>query len=162
MFDQSLIARRWTSFDFSATTTLSFEPYHYHQTAGLTCFYNTKVFYYLYVGYDEVKKQRIINISMNDNFSFSEPLQGKYVYVDDEVNQISLKVTVNQDKLQFYYAFEDGEFTAIGPVLDASIISDEHVSGWTYTGAVVGITTVDNFNKDTYALFREFYQKNND
>ena len=162
LFDQSLIARRWTSFDFSATTTLSFEPYHYHQTAGLTCFYNTKVFYYLYVGYDEVKKQRIINISMNDNFSFSEPLQGKYVYVDDEVNQISLKVTVNQDKLQFYYAFEDGEFTAIGPVLDASIISDEHVSGWTYTGAVVGITTVDNFNKDTYALFREFYQKNND
>ena len=51
-----------------------------------------------------------------------------------------------------------GDFQGIGPVLDASILCDEHPLGWAYTGAVVGITAVDNFNKDTKALFTEFYQ----
>lgn len=44
-------------------------------------------------------------------------------------------------------------------MLDASILSDEHAAGWAYTGAVVGITAVDTFNKDTEALFTEFYQE---
>ena len=60
LFNQSLIARRFDSFDFEAGCTLQFKPYHYNHTAGLTCYYNTKVFYYLYIGYDEAKKQRII------------------------------------------------------------------------------------------------------
>ena len=162
LFDQSLIARRWTSFDFVAGTTLCFKPYHYNQTAGLSCFYNTKAFHYLYVGYDEVKKQRIINILTNDNFNFNEPLEGNYIYVNDDVKRISLKVMVKQDKIQFYYACDDSKFEVVGPVLDASILSDEHVSGWTYTGAVIAISAVDNFNKDTKAVFSEFYQENND
>ena len=142
--------------------TLCFKPYHYNQTAGLSCFYNTKAFHYLYVGYDEVKKQRIINILTNDNFNFNEPLEGNYIYVNDDVKRISLKVMVKQDKIQFYYACDDSKFEVVGPVLDASILSDEHVSGWTYTGAVIAISAVDNFNKDTKAVFSEFYQENND
>lgn len=47
-------------------------------------------------------------------------------------------------------------------MLDASILSDEHVFGWAYTGAVIAISAVDNFNKDTKAVFGEFYQENND
>lgn len=34
----------------------------------------------------------------------------------------------------------------------------ENANGWAYTGAVAGITAVDTFNKDTSALFTEFYQ----
>lgn len=158
LFDQSLIARRWENFRFEAGTTLKFVPYHYSQTAGLVCYYNTKAFHYLYVGYDEKKKCRIVNILTNDNFEFLEPLEGNYVYLPEEAEEIRLKVAVDQDKLQFYYAAEYEQFQKIGPVLNAAILSDEHVSGWAYTGAVVGITAVDGFNKDTEALFTEFYQ----
>ena len=80
---------------------MQFEPYHYNQTAGLTCYYNTKVFYYLYIGYDEKKRQRVVNILKNDNFNFEEPLQGNYVYIPDEIKKVHFKVRVKQDKLQF-------------------------------------------------------------
>ncbi len=157
-FDQSLIARRWTSFQFQAGTSLRFAPNHYNQTAGLVCYYNTKVFHYLYVGYDERKNRSMVNILTNDNFQFHEPLEGNYVYLPEDAGEIHLRVEVDQEELRFYYGVDQGDFQGIGPVLDASILCDEHPLGWAYTGAVVGITAVDNFNKDTKALFTEFYQ----
>lgn len=160
LFDQALIVRRWESFHFEAGTSLDFQPKHYSQTAGLVCYYNTKVFYYLYVGYDEKRKQRIVNILTNDNFKFKEPLEGNYIYLPDDGDYIGLKVCVEQEFLQFYYKADSEEFQKIGPKLDASILSDEHAEGWAYTGAVIGITAADNFNKDSHALFSEFYQIN--
>lgn len=159
LFHQSLIARRWESFAFEASTSLSFAPYHYNQTAGLVCYYNTKVFYYLYVGYDEKKQKRILNILCNDNFRFSEPLQEEYIELPEMTEVIFLKVRVRQENLQFYYSADGISYEKIGPALDASVLSDEHADGWAYTGAVVGITAVDMFNKDTSAVFYEFHQK---
>lgn len=161
-FDQSLIARKWDSFDLYSETKLEFTPYHYSQMAGLTCYYNTKVWYFLYVGYDEVSKKRIINILINDNLSFSEPLKGEYIHIEDDAKEIYLKAELNQDKLQFYYALDDKEYKKIGPVLDSSILSDEHAAGWAYTGAVNGITVIDMFNKDTSAKFTWFKQEKRD
>lgn len=160
LFDQSLIARRWNSFDFEATTRVQFNPYHYSQTAGLTCYYNTKAFYYLYIGYDEKNNQRILSILCNDNFNFMEPLEGRYVYIPQNIDDIFLKVIVHQEKLQFYYSFDGVTYNCIGPILDASVLSDEHVAGWAYTGAVVGITAVDTFNKNMSAKFKFFEQVN--
>lgn len=158
LYDQSLIARKWDSFKLYFETSLQFNPYHYSQMAGLTCYYNTKVWHFLYVGYDEKIKKRIINILTNDNFSFNEPLTGAYIYVDDSVKDIYLKAEIKQENLQFYYAFDKKEYKKIGPVLDASILSDEHASGWAYTGAVSGITAIDLFNKDISAIFTWFKQ----
>lgn len=158
LFDQSMIGRRWESFHFTAGTVVKFKPSHYSQSAGLVCYYNTKVFHYLYVGYDEKKQCPMVNILTNDNFQFQEPLEGTYEYLPESVEAVRLKFCVDQKNLQFYYAAGDEEFKKIGPVLDASILSDEHADGWAYTGAVAGITAVDTFNKDTSALFTEFYQ----
>lgn len=158
LFEQSLIARRWESFCFKAGTVLKFRPYHYAQTAGLVCYYNTKVFHYLYVGYDEVKQLPMVSILTNDNYEFCEPLRGQYAYLPVHTESVRLEVHVDREQMQFYYAVDNGLPEKIGPVLDASILSDEHAAGWAYTGAVVGITAVDNFNKDTAALFTEFYQ----
>ena len=158
LFEQSLIARRWESFCFKAGTVLKFRPYHYAQTASLVCYYNTKVFHYLYVGYDEVKQLPMVSILTNDNYEFCEPLRGQYAYLPVHTESVRLEVHVDREQMQFYYAVDNGLPEKIGPVLDASILSDEHAAGWAYTGAVVGITAVDNFNKDTAALFTEFYQ----
>lgn len=159
IFSQKMIARRLESVNTEVTTNLKFRPYHYAQTAGLSCYYNTKVFYYLYVGYDENKKQRIVNLLKNDNFEFSEPLEGNYIYVPEQVEKISLKMVMEQEKLQFYYSFDEENYEAIGQKLDSTILSDEHAGGWAYTGTVAGITTVDTFNKDTEAIFLSFEQK---
>lgn len=161
-FNQSLIARKWDAFKLTSETSVEFTPYHYSQMAGLTCYYNTKVWYFLYVGYDEVCNKRIINILVNDNLSFSEPLSGDYIHIEDDVKQIYLKVELNQDKIQFYYGIDKKEYKKIGPVLDSSILSDEHAAGWAYTGAVNGITAVDLFNKDTSAKFTWFKQEKQD
>lgn len=158
-FSQKMIARRLESVNTEVTTNLKFRPYHYAQTAGLSCYYNTKVFYYLYVGYDENKKQRIVNLLKNDNFEFSEPLEGNYIYVPEQVEKISLKMVMEQEKLQFYYSFDEENYKAIGQKLDSTILSDEHADGWAYTGTVAGITAVDTFNKDTEAIFLSFEQK---
>ena len=158
-FSQQMIARRLESVHTEVTATLKFRPYHYAQTAGMSCYYNTKVFYYLYVGYDEKRQQRIVNLLKNDNFEFSEPLEGNYVYVPEQVENISLRMLMEQEKLQFYYAFDEENYEKIGSEQDASILSDEHASGWSYTGTVAGITAVDTFNKDTAAVFLQFEQK---
>ena len=100
----------------------------------------------------------MVNILTNDNFQFHEPLEGNDVYLPEDAGEIHLRVEVDQEELRFYYGVDQGDFQGIGPVLDASILCDEHPLGWAYTGAVVGITAVDNFNKDTKALFTEFYQ----
>lgn len=80
------------------------------------------------------------------------------MYIHGQVKEIGLSMELNQDALEFSYSFDGGDFIKTGGKLDASILSDEHAQGWAYTGAVVGITAVDTFNKDTDALFREFYQ----
>lgn len=158
--EQSLIARKWNSFKFSAETIMQFNPYHYSQMAGLTCYYNSKVWHFIYVGYDEIKEKRVINIMTNDNFNFNMPLKEDYIYIDDDICDIYLKVEVDQENLRFYYAFDTDDYKPIGPKLDASILTDEHAQGWAYTGAVVGITAIDLFNKDTKALFKCFKQIN--
>lgn len=157
-FSQQMLARRLEALHTEVTTTLKFRPYHYAQTAGLSCYYNTKVFYYLYVGYDEKRQQRIVNLLKNDNVEFSEPLGGSYVYVPKQVEKISLRMVLEQEKLQFYYSFDEENYEKIGPELDSSILSDEHAAGWAYTGTVAGITAVDTFNKDTEAVFTRFEQ----
>lgn len=161
-FNQSLIARKYDSFNITTETQLEFNPNHYSQMAGLTCYYNTKVWYFLYVGYDEKSDKRIINILVNNNMQFSEPLKGNYIQIEGYIKDIYLKAELYQDKLQFYYKVEDSKYEKIGPVLDSSILSDEHAEGWAYTGAVNGITAIDLFNKDTYAKFKWFKQVNNE
>ena len=70
-----------------------------------------------------------------------------------------MKLRIEQEKLQFYYTFDQEKYEKIGPKLDAAILSDEHADGWAYTGTVAGITAVDTFNKDTEAVFTYFKQK---
>lgn len=158
LFHQSLIARRFESVSFTAGTKVKAAPVHYSQTAGLVCYYNTKVFYYLYTGFDEAKQQRMVNILCNDNFHFYEPLEGKYIYLPEETQEVELQVRVSQERLQFYFRAGGGPLCPAGPVLDTGILSDEHAEGWAYTGAVVGITAVDHFNRDMTVLFTDFYQ----
>ena len=156
-FDQSLLVRRQTSFRCKASASLSFEPHHYAQTAGLVCLYDTRAFHYLEVTYDDGADCRVIDVLSRDNDEFTMPLgEGGRVRVPEWVRNIGLVARIDGSALRFAFSFDWGNERDLGLTLDASILSDEHVEGWTYTGSMIGITAADGFNKDSAAVFRSF------
>lgn len=155
LFNQSLVARKWQSVNFTAETSIDFSPSSYQQMAGMVCYYNTKNWIFAYISHDEKSDRRILNILVNDNLKFYEPLRLCYIYVP-LVDAIYIKVDVCCENLQFYYSFDNRDYRILGPQLDACILSDEHVEGWAYTGAVVGMTVIDLEGRGCYADFDYF------
>ena len=76
---------------------------------------------------------------------------------------IYLKAAIHKDRLQFYWGYEKDQWSAIGPVFDSSILSDEAcVEGW-FTGAMAGICCQDLTGFRKYADFDWFeYKISND
>lgn len=155
-YDQSLFARRWTEFQFQASTCLEYEPTVFKNMAGLICMYDYDNYFYLHVTHDE-DLGRCISLLTAENKKYEYPIGFLPI---GEANRIYLKVTVDHDKLQFYYSTTSEEgFEKIGPVLDASILSDEACNeGW-FTGAMVGICCQDLTGFRTYADFDYFEYK---
>ncbi|PIB55246.1 hypothetical protein AOA60_21700, partial [Pseudomonas sp. 2822-17] len=75
-----------------------------------------------------------------------------------------LRAEIRESELQFYFSETGDEWTAIGPVLDASRISDEHadqfVDGYIldqgFTGAFIGMCVQDLTGQKNYADFEYF------
>ena len=163
LFDRMALERRVTSFAYHAECTLMFGPAHYNQTAGLICEYDARAFRYLHVGLDEERGRRVIDVLCADNGDFTMPLgTDARIEVPDGIGHITLAVDVDGYDLTFSYAFLDEPLTPVlgadgrPLVLDASVMSDELVSGWTYTGQMVGVTCVDTFDKTAPAAFLRF------
>ncbi len=151
-FHQTLIARRWTEFTFQAAACVEFEPELFKQLAGLICLYDEENYAYLHITRDETLG-KCISILTAENKHYQYPIgfiplkEGKPVY---------LKVTVDHDRMQFYYGYSENTYECIGPVLDASLLSDEACDqGW-FTGAMVGICCQDLTGFRTYADFDWF------
>jgi len=152
-FYQSLVARRQQSFCFAASTVVEFEPVSFKQMAGLVCYYSTLGFHYLKVSHDE-RSGKSLEILTRDNDQFQWHLK-EHVDVDGW-SRIYLRAEVNYDHLQFFYGKTDGDWTKIGPILDASILSDEHIAGWAFTGAFVGLACQDLTGRGLPADFEFF------
>jgi len=138
-FAQSLIARRWTEFEFQASTVIEFEPTVFKQMAGLICMYDHENYCYLHVTHDE-ELGKCISILISENKTYQYPVG--FIAVEPE-KPIYLKVAVNNDKLQFYYGVGIEYYIPIGPVIDCSFLSDEACNeGW-FTGSMVGLCCQD-------------------
>lgn len=158
-FSQSLLARRWTEMKFEASTCMEYEPNVFKNMAGLICLYDYDNYFYLHVTHDE-DFGKCISILTAENKKYEYPI-GFLPIVDAE--KIYLKVMVDHDKLQFYYSTSDETgYMKIGPVLDASILSDEACNeGW-FTGAMVGLCCQDLTGFQKYADFDYFEYKTED
>jgi xylan 1,4-beta-xylosidase len=145
LFRQSLVARRQQSHCFSAATVVEFEPEHFQQLAGLTCYYSAAKFHYLYISHDEIlgKHLRVMS-SLPDSVlsdSFTPPIAipaGKRVH---------LRVEVDYERMHFAYRIEevDNDWRWLPQQFDASILSDEAtIPGFpSFTGAFVGMACQD-------------------
>jgi xylan 1,4-beta-xylosidase len=145
LFRQSLVARRQQSHCYSACTVVEFEPEHFQQLAGLTCYYNAAKFHYLYISHDETRGKHLRVMSsipdsaLTDAFTPQIPIPaGKRVH---------LRVEVDFGRLYFAYRVEGihEAWQWLPQLFDASILSDEATTpGFpSFTGAFVGVACQD-------------------
>jgi len=145
-FEQALVARRQTHFSYDAETTLSFSPKDERQMAGLTAYYSRYNFFYLAVTAHADGQRELLLMSSeiswpDGNLTFpAEPVR-----IPNE-GKVRLALSIRGRHLQFSYAFGEEELRPIGPVLDASVLSDEcggHQAHGSFTGAFVGMAAND-------------------
>lgn len=160
-FRQSLVARRQQAFSVTGETVVEFEPETFQQMAGLVYYYNSHNYYYLGISHDE-ELGKCLNIMANDRGRYDEPLE-KPVSIEGW-ERVYLKADLYYENLQFYYSENGEKWLAIGPVLDASKISDDYaetkVNGILldqgFTGAYIGICVQDLSGQKKHADFDYF------
>ncbi|OLN95653.1 Beta-xylosidase [Colletotrichum chlorophyti] len=146
-FEQALVARRQTHFSYDAETTIDFSPTDERDFAGLTAYYCRYNFFYLTVtAHEDGKRELLIQRSEASwpdgdlELPFVDPVPLP------DAGKVKLALTIRGPRLQFYYALEGEELKAIGPVFDASVLSDEcggHQAHGSFTGAFVGVAASD-------------------
>ena len=136
-FEQSLVAKRLQAFRATAETCLEFEPDHFTQSAGLICYYNTRMHYYLRVTHDEAAG-KVLGIVLTDNGNYDE--LGAQLSIPDW-QRVFLRADIDRERLVFSASPDGRQWQTIGPVLDASKLSDDYAQG--FTGAMIGLCAQD-------------------
>ena len=160
LFEQTLVARRATSHEYEITTTIEFDPEDFQQMAGLILYYNQHKFHYLNVSRGESGNRELSILSCLADLSLAshQPLIDAPIQLP-ETGAISLRARINGAHLQFAYAIVGtGEWTNAGPVLDASLLSDEtgKGEGANFTGTFVGMACHDLTGQGGHADFAQF------
>lgn len=156
---QSMVARRIESVEMEASVNVLFDPDTFQQMAGITCYYNTAHFHYLHITAND-NGDRCLQIITNDHYNLTDILELPVVLPKE--GPVFLKVALNNSMLQCYYAIKENEWMEVGPVLDASILSDDYVreGGSRYrpafTGAFVGVCCQDLSGNKKKAYFDWF------
>ena len=153
-FMQSLVARRWQSFQLEAETAVDFNPTNVQQGAGLTCFYNTDNWSALQVRFDP-EIGRIVELTIGDNFNFTQPLIEK-IPVPLATKYVYFRVNVDFDVYYYSYSFDGDNWIKIERLLDATKLSDDYVNGPRFTGAFVGMNCDDMSGTRLPADFKYF------
>jgi xylan 1,4-beta-xylosidase len=156
LFKQSLVARRQQSFSYAASTCMEYEPCDIQQAAGLICIYDTMNFYYLHATFNE-NRGKCLNILVCSNNSFDYPI-GDGIGIEG-LERVYLKVVVDFSRLQFSFSKDESEWIEIGPVFDASTMSDEYygsIMEERFTGAFTGICCQDLTGQGLHADFDYF------
>ena len=157
---QSLIARRLQHFHAEVSTCVEFSPKTFQQMAGLVAYYNTCHFHYLHITSNDDGTERLLQIISCDKYEMSEPLS-EPVAIPAE-GPIYLNMQIHREQLQFRYALEKDQWIPMGPVLDASILSDDYVRDEqnryrpAFTGMFVGMCCQDLTGQKLHADFDWF------
>ncbi|MFY0618500.1 glycoside hydrolase family 43 protein [Shimia sp.] len=159
LFEQSLVAARQTEWVCEAQTCVDFDPEDFQQLAGLTAYYNRTQFHYLALTRDPKTQGRgLVILSCADwpEARVSYPMADMVAV--PEQGPVWLKLNIDHAALQFAYSLDGLSFEPIGPVLDASILSDEGVRGEhsNFTGNFIGMAAQDVTGRARSADFAMF------
>lgn len=158
VFDLSLVAQRWRDYAFDASVTVTFDPWNFQQMAGLTNYYGSTLWSWIYVTWDDQRCCRTLEICQNDDDRTTTFLRGS-VPIPANVRTIRLRTRVRTATYTYDYAFDDGEWQPTNVWLDARLLSDDyawsHGRGF-FTGAFVGLAAVDMSGFSAEAQFTDF------
>ena len=137
---QSLVARRLQAFRAVAETRLDFAPTHFTQMAGLMCWYDVKTHYYLRVTHEETLG-KVLGIVLTNDTVYDE-IEACQLAINDW-KEVYLRAEIDRENLQFSASPDGKAWQKIGPVLDASRLSDDYGQGLHFTGAFLGLCAQD-------------------
>ncbi|WP_438482336.1 glycoside hydrolase family 43 protein [Oleiharenicola lentus] len=140
LYFQTLVARRITSVVCTAETKMNFAPKHFMHMAGLVCYYDTKTQYYLRATVDDAGR-KVLGVVLSDDGRYDE-LEETQQDVSDWPD-IYLRAEFDRSNLQFSASSNGHEWQKLGPVLDATKLSDDYGTGLHFTGTLVGICVQD-------------------
>ncbi|MEP0940591.1 MAG: glycoside hydrolase family 43 protein [Rhizobiaceae bacterium] len=159
-FEQSLVGRRQEHHSFRAETAVEFAPLTIQQSAGLAHYYNRGKFHLMGVAWHETHGRILTILSCPGDWPDGRlefPLQE--VVQLPERGTVQLAMEVNREQLQFFYRLSDEvDWQPVGPVLDASVISDEGGRGEhaSFTGAFVAMAAFDTSGSALDARYSHF------
>ena len=129
--------------------------------AGLTAFYDTYNFFYLYMSRDEESGENALRIIVRDSLTFYNPIP-EYRVLIGENKRVWLRAEVKRLTLKFYYSLNGKDFELVGGELDCSNLCDEAyglIGHEGHTGTFIGICCQDLTGKNKYADFISFEYK---
>jgi xylan 1,4-beta-xylosidase len=150
-FDVSLVATQLQDFAAVAQTRVAVRPRHFSHSAGLVVFYDEKHFAYLRVYRSESLGGTAVGIVLMQDRAKRELLLDR---APVEADEVVLEARLDSGRLRFAWGAEPEALRPIGPVLDATFMSDEATGG--FTGTMVGLACVDAYRKDLLARFDWF------
>jgi xylan 1,4-beta-xylosidase len=155
-FEQALVARRQEHLTYHAETELQFAPETYQQAAGLTTYYNRSKFHAALVSFEPELGRVLTLMSCAGDWPDGE-LQHPAAPIPLAPGPVALRVVVTGATQQFFCK-QTGDWQAFGPVLDASVNSDEGGRGEhaSFTGAFVGMVCFDITGRAQAADFNHF------
>jgi len=153
-FEQSLFARRQQEFSFTASTSLTLQGKSFQQFAGLVYRYDEDTYYFLQISHDKVTEKSTISLLCSDAKKFTIPFELELPLKKDAVH---FKLNVKRRVGIFSYSLDGGKsYVDIKHEIDASTVSDDHADPLGFTGAFVGMGSVDMHDKTAYADFLHF------
>ena len=153
LHQQSMVARRQTSFHCEAETVVEFEPVHFQQMAGLILYYDTEDYIYLRITHDE-EWGKCLGIIQSINGEYNElleqevPLQG--------IKRCGLKAVIELEWLQFWYRLDEQNWLKLGPTIDICHLSDDAADYIRFTGTFIGMCAHDLSGSRLHADFDYF------
>ncbi|MFE5243761.1 MULTISPECIES: glycoside hydrolase family 43 protein [unclassified Streptomyces] len=146
---QSVVARRQQSTDFHFSARLTAEPRSPLQMAGIVHYYNSTLWHYLHLTWDETLG-RVLRVGLCAHGEYSEPAAA--VAVPDGAVELRLSVRGPQGSFA-WRTDQDSGWQRVGPDLDVTRLSDEsatlgdpatgHFTSWGFTGAFAGLSAQD-------------------
>lgn len=133
----SLVATRQLWHHSRFEVALDADPEDYQQLAGLIHYYDTGLWHWLHLTRED--GVRCLRVLSSDHGRLSAP--GDPLPWPD-AGPVHLRADVRDAELRFFASADAGDWQRVGPVLDASILSDEYAERAPFPGAspITGFT----------------------
>lgn len=159
-FDQSLVGIRVTQPRCEFVAHLEFAPRSFRHCAGLALYYNTANFYYL--GLSRLESGELVLRLVACDDRRSREIQ-TIVVPESATRGVVLKAVLCDETLAFFGSWDGGAERAIGPALDATILSDDYPCetglGLVFTGAFAVLCAQDSSADAVPADFDHFHAR---